>query len=91
MGRYITKQPNGKYTVFCTVSDTPIYWNITKEEYFDIRLNEIEKQLAKTINEMFEENQLEDFYSMISSIDIGNMTIKGLENYCKDVGYEEII
>jgi Lar family restriction alleviation protein len=55
MGRQIIKQPNGKYAIWSTIIDNFLYYNITKEEYFKIRIEEEIKHVREDLNDYFDE------------------------------------
>ena len=49
MSRFLAKQPNGKYCCFSTVLDTVTRFNLTAEEYIQMRVKEAEKQAIQEI------------------------------------------
>ena len=92
MGRIFYKQPNGLMTIFSTIVDAPIYYNVSKEDYIKIKLEEYKEQLEKDAKEIFDDEDpyyVEDFDEMKSKI-IRNYEDRkeDFEKYLKDVGYE---
>ena len=55
MGRIFYKQPNGLMTIFSTNSDRPIYWNVNKEDYINLKLEEYKEQLERDAKEIFDD------------------------------------
>lgn len=47
MGAFIVKQPNGLYCRFSSIVDCPTHWNMTEEEYIDLKV----KQAAEDARE----------------------------------------
>jgi len=92
MGRIFYKQPNGLMTIFSTICDSPIYWNVSKEDYIKIKLEEYKEQLEQDAKEIFDD---EDPYYVKDFEEMYNQCIRNYENkkedferYLKDVGYE---
>lgn len=44
MGAFISKQPNGLYCRFSTVVDTVTDWNMTEEDYIEMRVQKAIKE-----------------------------------------------
>lgn len=91
MGRIFYKQPNGLMTIFSTNSDCPIYWNVSKEDYINLMLEEYKEQLEKDAEEIFDDEDsyyVKDFKEMENQI-IHNYEDKKekFEKYLKDIGY----
>ena len=40
MAGFVSKQPNGLYCRFSTVTDCPTSWNMTREDYIDMKIQE---------------------------------------------------
>ena len=92
MGRTFYKQPNGLMTIFSSIVDAPIYYNVSKEDYIKIMLEEYKKQLEKDAKEIFDDEDpyyVRDFEEMKDEI-IRNYEDRKeeFEQYLKDVGYE---
>jgi hypothetical protein len=53
MGRQIIKKANGRYAVWSTVIDDFIWDGITKKQYVNFRLQELEEEWRKEIEKIF--------------------------------------
>ena len=40
MAGFVSKQPNGLYCRFSTVTDCPTAWNMTREDYINMKMQE---------------------------------------------------
>ncbi len=49
MGSFIAKQPNGRYCTFSTVVDCPTYWNMTEEDYIELRADMAREDAKQTL------------------------------------------
>ena len=92
MGRTFYKQPNGLMTIFSSIVDAPIYYNVSKEEYINIRMEEFRKQLEQDAKEIFDDEDpyyVEDFNEMKDRV-IRNYEDRkdDFEKYLKDIGYK---
>ena len=92
MGRIFYKQPNGLMTIFSTNSDRPIYWNVNKEDYINLMLEEYKEQLERDAKEIFDDEDpyyVKDFEEMENQIIHNYEDNKAdFEQYLNDVGYE---
>ena len=92
MGRIFYKQPNGLMTIFSTNSDRPIYWNVSKEDYINLKLEEYKEQLERDAKEIFDDEDpyyVKDFEEMENQIIHNYEDNKAdFEQYLNDVGYE---
>ena len=91
MGRMYYKQPNGLITIFSTITDCPIHWNVNKEHYINIRLNEERKQIEKEAKEIFDDENpycVRNFEKMKDKFLYNIESKEEFEEYLKDVGYE---
>jgi len=92
MGRIFYKQPNGLMTIFSTISDSPIYWNVSKEDYIKIKLEEYKEELERDAKEIFDDEDpyyVKDFEDMQDEIIRNYEDNKAdFEQYLNDVGYE---
>lgn len=85
MGSFIAKQPNGLYCRFSTVVDCPTHWNMTKEQYIEMKMTQAKIEAIETI-----ESYLEPFEKVIDDyVPNNNMTDKEWKKFLKDVGYKE--
>lgn len=55
MGRQIIKQPNGKYAIWSTVSDSVIAWDGTKEEIINYFAEEAKQRAITKVNELIDQ------------------------------------
>ena len=91
MGRIFYKQSNGLMTIFSTNSDRPIYWNVNREDYIKIMLEEYKEDLELEAKAIFDD---EDSYYVKDFEDMKEETIHNLktkeefEKYLKDIGYK---
>ena len=91
MGRTFYKQPNGLMTIFSTNSDRPIYWNVNKEDYINLMLEEYKEQLERDAKEIFEDEDpyyVKDFEAMKRQTLYNIKTKEDFEKYLKDIGYK---
>lgn len=52
MGRFLIKQPNGKYCLFSTTVDCPVMYNLTKEEYINYKVEQAKEYAMEILNEV---------------------------------------
>lgn len=81
MGSFITKQPNGLYCRFSTVVDCPTHWNMTQDDYIEMRKQRAEKEAIDTLK-----HHLYDFELVKNRFCPNNMTQEEFEQFLKDVG-----
>jgi len=92
MGARILKQPNGLYTRWSYVTDCPTHYNMTKEDYYNYRLELAKKEIEKDIAEIFDSNEyihsakdFDDFMRDDQTI-VSNMTRAEFTSYLKEIG-----
>lgn len=91
MSRIFYKQPNGLMTIFSTNSDRPIYWNVNKEDYINLMLEEYKEQLERDTKEIFDDEDpyyVKDFEAMKRQTLYNIKTKEDFEKYLKDIGYK---
>lgn len=91
MGRTFYKQPNGLMTIFSTNSDRPIYWNVNKEDYINLMLEEYKEQLERDAKEIFDDEDtyyVKDFEDMKRQTLYNIKTKEEFEKYLNDIGYK---
>ena len=91
MSRIFYKQPNGLMTIFSTNSDRPIYWNVNKEDYINLMLEEYKEQLERDAKEIFEDEDpyyVKDFEAMKRQTLYNIKTKEEFEKYLNDIGYK---
>lgn len=49
MGAFVVKQPNGLYCRFSTVVDCPTNWNMTEEEYVEMKAEQAREEARDTL------------------------------------------
>lgn len=54
MGAFIAKQPNGLYCRFSTVVDTVTNWNMTEEDYINMRAEKAAEEARKEAKKALE-------------------------------------
>lgn len=85
MGAFIAKQPNGLYCRFSTVVDCPTHWNMTKEQYIKMKMEQAKIEAIETI-----ERYLYPFEKVIDDyVPNNNMTDEIWEEFLREVGYKE--
>ena len=91
MGRIFYRQPNGLVTIFSTNCDCPVYWNLDKEKYINLRIEEAREQAEKETEEIFDMEDPPRYVKDIKELQeqiIYNCTKEEFEKYLKDIGYE---
>lgn len=60
---YICKQPNGLYCIFSSVTDCPTHWNMTEEDYINMRMERAKEDAIDTLQNYTQafERVTEDF------------------------------
>lgn len=79
MGRFICKQPNGLYCVFSTTVDCPVAWNMTREEYIQMKMEEAKEDAIYTL-----EHNLFPFENTKASFAPNNMTRKEFNQFMRE-------
>lgn len=91
MSKIFYKQPNGLMTIFSTNSDRPIYWNVNKEDYINLMLEEYKEQLERDAKEIFDDEDpyyVKDFEAMKRQTLYNIKTKEDFEKYLKDIEYK---
>lgn len=52
MAGFVSKQPNGLYCRFSTVVDCPTAWNMTREDYINMKMQEAKEDAEDVFLEM---------------------------------------
>ena len=55
--RFLVKQPNGRYCVFSTIMNCPIYVNLTREDYINLCKTRAEKEAEIALQQVDEQPQ----------------------------------
>lgn len=83
MGAFIAKQPNGLYCRFSTVEACPTNWNMTEEDYIELRVKEAREEAKYTL-----ENRLQPFDMVKEHFWPVNMTAAEFKNFLKETSEE---
>ena len=86
MAGLIAKQPNSLYCRISTVVDAPTHWNMTEQDYIDMRVKQA-KEDAKIVLA----NYCYDFDAALNRVRYGkdtNMTTEEYEKFIKDCNTE---
>ena len=86
MGRMVFKQPNGKYGLYSSITEGPILWNMSKEDYIQFRLEEERREIELRAYEIFEENRWVYEFDELTKNVISNMSKEEFALFLKDCG-----
>lgn len=87
---FLAKQPNGLYCIFDDIDDQPKKWNITKEDYIGMCVENAKKSALQALE------NAEDFRRVYESfMEDDNMTENDFNKFLKEVGcnrkYEDLM
>lgn len=88
MGGFIAKQPNGLYCRFSTVVDTVTDWNMTEEDYINMRVEKAAEEARKEAKKALEK-YLEPFDKVKDYFFPANNTIEEFNEMLKEMGDNE--
>lgn len=88
MAGFVVKQPNGLYCRFSCIADCPTDWNMTREDYINMRM-ELAKEEARKDAEDVLNNWLQPFEDIIDSFIPNNMSQEEFNKFLDDVGYKK--
>ena len=88
MGAFISKQPNGLYCRFSTVVDTVTDWNMTEEQYIEMRVQKAMEEARKDAIDTLKRYQ-RPFREEKERFFPANNTIEELNAILKEMGDEE--
>lgn len=83
MGRMLVKQPNGKYCVFSSVVDCPTAYNLTVEDYIEMRAEEAREQAKIEL-----QYRVRNFENIIEDFRPYNMTVDAFVQALRDMGFD---
>lgn len=83
MAGFISKQPNGLYCRFSSVVDCPTHWNMTREDYINMKMQEAKEEAEDVLD-----NCLKPFELVLESFRNDNMTDEEFNKFKRDVGCE---
>lgn len=69
MAGFISKQPNGLYCRFSSVTDCPTAWNMTREDYINMKMQEAKEDAEDVLD-----NYLKPFDMVVDMYYPNNMT-----------------
>lgn len=81
MGSFISRQPNGLLCRFSIVSDCPTHWNMTDEEYIEMRAERAREEARGVLK-----NHLKPFDMVKECFYPENMTEEEFKNVLKEMG-----
>lgn len=84
MGRFVSKQPNGKYCVFSSIVDTVIAEDMTAQEYIEFCKEEAAEQARYAL-----EHYLKHFSKVKEQFLPSNQTVDEFNEWLKKVGDKE--
>lgn len=70
MAGFVSKQPNGLYCRFSTVTDCPTTWNMTREDYINMKMQEAKEDAEDVLD-----NYLKPFDMVVDMHEIQKMII----------------
>lgn len=88
MGAFISKQPNGLYCRFSTVVDTVTDWNMTEEQYIEMRVQKAMEEARKDAIDTLKRYQ-RPFSEVKERFFPANNTIEEFNAILKEMGDEE--
>ena len=80
MGSFISKQPNGLYCRFSTVTDCPTHWNMTEDDYIKLCEDRARAEAKDVL-----ENHLYPFEWVTDQFVDNNMSNEEFEEFLKEV------
>lgn len=84
MGRFVSKQPNGKYCIFSTIVDTIVEDNMTEKQYIKRCKQEAVKTAKYTLK-----HRLQPFIKIKDNFLPSNQTVDSFNEWLKSVGDKE--
>lgn len=87
MGAFISKQPNGLYCRFSTVVDTVTDWNMTEEQYIEMRVQKAIKEAREDAIDTLKRWQ-RPFSEVKQRFQPGNHSIERFNEILKEMGDE---
>lgn len=70
MAGFVSKQPNGLYCRFSTVTGCPTAWNMTREDYINMKMQEAKEDAEDVLD-----NYLKSFDRVVDMYYPNNMTM----------------
>ena len=86
MARFVARQPNGKLCIFSTIVDTVIYYDLTDEEYIELRVEEARERARE---DLASARFVKPFSDVKKYFAPNNMTKEEFDSLCKEMGDEK--
>lgn len=77
---FIVKQPNGLYCRFSTITDCPTHWNMTKNDYVQLKMEEAKEEALEIL-----ENRLKPFEALKEEFTTNNMSESEFKEIIKEM------
>ena len=84
MAGFVSKQPNGLYCRFSTVTDCPMAWDMTREDYINMTMQEAKEDAEDVLD-----NYLKPFDMVIDMYYPNNMTKEEFNKFLEETGYDK--
>ena len=84
MAGFISKQPNGLYCRFSSVTDCPTAWNMTREDYINMKMQEAKEDAEDVLD-----NYLKPFDMVVDMYYPNNMTKEEFDKFLEETGYSK--
>lgn len=81
MAGFISKQPNGLYCRFSSVTDCPTAWNMTREDYINMKMQEAKEDAEDVLD-----NYLKPFDMVVDMYYPNNMTKEEFDKFLEETG-----
>lgn len=82
----VFKQPNGLYGLWSNIVGGPVYWNMTKQDYIDVMLEDAKKDIEERADEIFEHNYNVSTFSSLKDNFVVNMSKEEFSEFLKSCG-----
>ena len=82
MGRFVARQPNGRLCIFSTVVDTVVYYDLTDEDYIEIKAEEAREDARYNLSLP---RFVKPFSDVIKYFAPNNMTQEEFNSLCKEM------
>lgn len=83
METFISKQPNGLYCKFSNVTNCPVEWNLSEEEYVGLCVKRAVEQ-TKRDSEFTLHNDVHDFEDVVTNFKDTNMSEKDFKKFLEE-------
>lgn len=83
MGRFVARQPNGKLCIFSTIVDTVTYYDLTEEDYIELKAEEARERARE---DLASPRFVKPFSDVKSYFAPNCMTQEEFDALCKEMG-----